>query len=86
MSTDNKGIYIWPKTVVGNTVELPCTVEGETGPAKAVNTCSMEGKWQNLDTSSCPYISETTRLLQQFAQVCYGFFQNGNVTCNLLVQ
>ena len=29
----------------------------------------MEGKWQDLDTSACPYISETTRLLQQFAQV-----------------
>ncbi|KAL1122463.1 hypothetical protein AAG570_002794 [Ranatra chinensis] len=31
--------------------------------------CTSNGEWQDLNTSVCPYISETTRILQQYAKM-----------------
>lgn len=71
---NNKGIYYWPKTIVGFTVDLPCTIKqpsivGNKVEPHASYTCNEEGSWQNLNTSHCPYVSETTRILEQFSQV-----------------
>ncbi|KAJ9596478.1 hypothetical protein L9F63_012517 [Diploptera punctata] len=70
VSSDNKGMYTWPKTVVGNTVELQCeSVVVNKPPARAQYTCSQYGTWHNLNTSLCPYVSDTTKILEQFAKV-----------------
>ncbi|XP_058797797.1 adhesion G protein-coupled receptor A3 isoform X2 [Phymastichus coffea] len=70
----NKGMYAWPRTVVGWKVELPC--EGSSLAAGSVQLisrasyeCNSTGKWENLDTEQCPYISATTKILEQFSTV-----------------
>ncbi|KAK7870368.1 hypothetical protein R5R35_000539 [Gryllus longicercus] len=67
----NKGRFLWPKTVVGFTVELPCKPQepGVATTLKAQYTCSSEGNWDYLNTSVCPYTSETTKILEQFSHV-----------------
>ncbi|XP_014276232.1 adhesion G protein-coupled receptor A3 [Halyomorpha halys] len=67
VTEDNKGHYVWPKTVAGHVVELPC--QAEIGFGLARNNCTLDGEWQNLNTSICSFTSETTRILQQFAQM-----------------
>lgn len=74
VTRNNKGVYFWPKTIVGFTVDLPC--EGEQ-PTTALNmieprasySCNESGYWENLNTTQCPYISETTKILEQFSRV-----------------
>lgn len=71
---NNKGIYFWPKTIVGFTVDLPCVIKqpsivGNKVEPHAVYTCNEGGFWENLNTTLCPYVSETTRILEQFSQV-----------------
>lgn len=71
---NNKGIYHWPKTFVGFTVDLPCATKqpvivGNKAEPRALHTCKETGIWENLNTSHCPYVSETTRILEQFSQV-----------------
>ncbi|XP_066991624.2 adhesion G protein-coupled receptor A3 [Anabrus simplex] len=73
-TSNNKGRYSWPKTVVGYTVELQCEgeqlqVPGEQISPKAQYSCTQLGQWDALNTSSCPFVSETTRILEQFAKV-----------------
>ncbi|KAL0269452.1 UNVERIFIED_CONTAM: hypothetical protein PYX00_007178 [Menopon gallinae] len=71
---NNKGIYYWPKTIVGFTVDLPC--QGEQTNAlvnrvepRAMYYCNESGYWENLNTSQCPYINENTKILEQFSRV-----------------
>lgn len=33
----------------------------------AEHTCSEDGHWEALNTASCPFVSETTKILEQFA-------------------
>ncbi|KAJ6637071.1 Adhesion G protein-coupled receptor A3 [Pseudolycoriella hygida] len=68
ITSDNKGKYSWPKTMRGKTVRLTCAREGAPN-LYAMNHCSNLGEWTDLDTSSCPYIRETTRILEQFSKV-----------------
>ncbi|PSN36049.1 hypothetical protein C0J52_21845 [Blattella germanica] len=73
VTSDNKGVYTWPKTVIGYTVELQCVGEQLTGmgsrpPARAQYMCTETGSWEFLNTSVCPYVSETTKILEQFAK------------------
>ncbi|XP_023233555.1 adhesion G protein-coupled receptor A3-like [Centruroides sculpturatus] len=72
MTSDNKGQYLWPETLASITVELQCEgiPAGALGymPAFAYHTCNNEGKWENLDTSSCPYVSEVTKVFEQFSK------------------
>jgi G protein-coupled receptor 125 len=75
VTSNNKGVYTWPKTVVGYTVELQCEGEQLTGigyrpPLKAQYTCMESGVWERLNTTVCPYVSETTKILEQFSKVC----------------
>ncbi|XP_069684373.1 adhesion G protein-coupled receptor A3 isoform X2 [Periplaneta americana] len=73
VTSNNKGVYTWPKTVVGYTVELQCEGEQLTGlgrlPLRAQYTCTESGVWEALNTTLCPYVSETTKILEQFAKV-----------------
>ncbi|XP_067132916.1 adhesion G protein-coupled receptor A3 isoform X2 [Centruroides vittatus] len=72
MTSDNKGQYLWPETLASITVELQCEgiPAGALGyvPAFAYHTCNNEGKWENLDTSACPYVSEVTKVFEQFSK------------------
>ncbi|XP_011694284.1 PREDICTED: probable G-protein coupled receptor 125 [Wasmannia auropunctata] len=74
VTRNNKGIYTWPKTIVGWKAELPC--EGDRlsaglmqTPLKAFYHCNASGQWERLNTESCPYISHTTKILEQFSKV-----------------
>ncbi|XP_052121111.1 adhesion G protein-coupled receptor A3 [Frankliniella occidentalis] len=71
VTRSNKGTYVWPQTVVGFSAELPCEAIGFNSFHKhsAFYECSSEGRWQSLNTSLCPYASETTRLLQDFSKM-----------------
>lgn len=71
-TTNNKGSYTWPRTVVNYTVTLPCEsmrLNSEVTEQKASYFCSSEGLWKRLNTSSCQYISDTTKILEQFSKV-----------------
>ncbi|XP_076055797.1 remoulade isoform X2 [Oratosquilla oratoria] len=63
---NNKGTYLWPKTMAGVTVTLDCTGLSPA-PQQARHTCGEDGKWTLLNTTQCPFISKTTRILQQSA-------------------
>lgn len=67
VTEDNKGQYSWPETVAGHVVELPC--QSEIGLGVARYNCTLSAFWHNLNTSLCAYISETTRILQQYAKM-----------------
>ncbi|KAJ8686264.1 hypothetical protein QAD02_022058 [Eretmocerus hayati] len=71
---NNKGVYAWPRTVVGWKVELPCqgsviTYSSNLLSPRASYECKSTSQWENLDTESCPYVSATTKILEQFATV-----------------
>lgn len=67
-TSDNKGVFSWPRTIRGNTVQLPCFIEG-VGSGLATRKCNETGVWEPVDATSCPYIRETTRVLEQFSKV-----------------
>lgn len=70
VSENDKGRYIWPETIAGHKVELPCNIRSDSETSSTVtNTCSNNGTWVDLNTSKCPYTSEITRILQQFSKV-----------------
>ncbi|XP_076637008.1 remoulade isoform X2 [Colletes latitarsis] len=73
VTKNNKGIYTWPRTVVGWKAELPCEGNHLSGvmqiPSKASYFCNITGYWENLNTELCPYISHTTKSLEQFSKV-----------------
>ncbi|XP_026680669.1 adhesion G protein-coupled receptor A3-like [Diaphorina citri] len=75
-TTDNRGTYIWPKTVVGFTCELPCYVtpdddyqDEDSSGLRATRHCSSEGDWSSLNTTMCPFVEPNTRLLQHFSKM-----------------
>ncbi|XP_014474409.1 PREDICTED: adhesion G protein-coupled receptor A3 [Dinoponera quadriceps] len=73
VTKNNKGVYTWPKTIVGWKAELPCEGNRLSGlmqaPLKASYHCNTSGEWEHLNTDSCPYISHTTKILEQFSKV-----------------
>ncbi|XP_033362107.1 adhesion G protein-coupled receptor A3 isoform X2 [Bombus vosnesenskii] len=73
VTKNNKGIYTWPKTIVGWRAELPCEGNHLSGlmqmPLKASYQCNITGYWENLNTELCPYISHITKSLEQFSKV-----------------
>lgn len=58
---------------MGWKAELPCEGDRLSGlmqaPLKAFYHCNTSGQWENLNTESCPYISQTTKILEQFSKV-----------------
>ncbi|GAB6024945.1 hypothetical protein CHUAL_010046 [Chamberlinius hualienensis] len=83
VTTGNKGNYLWPRTVAGVKVELPCwspvSMDSRRHP-KVSYVCSDKGEWELLDTSSCPYVSEVTKVLEQFAKT------NFNITSSSVIE
>lgn len=72
VTTNNKGTYTWPRSIVNFTVTITCEhlrLNSEISEQKASYFCSPEGQWENLNTSDCAYVSETTRILEQFSKV-----------------
>ncbi|XP_078036263.1 remoulade isoform X2 [Augochlora pura] len=72
VTKSNKGVYTWPKTVIGWRAELPCEGNHFSGsmqmPSKAFYHCNNTGYWEGLNTELCPYISQTTKSLEQFSK------------------
>uniref|UniRef100_W8BNX9 G-protein coupled receptor 124 n=1 Tax=Ceratitis capitata TaxID=7213 RepID=W8BNX9_CERCA len=64
----NKGTYYWPQTIRGQIVSQPC-VENEEKNLLVTYSCNEYGKWENLNTSLCPFVSETTRILEQISKM-----------------
>lgn len=52
---------------------MPCEGNRLSGlmqvPLKASYHCNISGQWEHLNTESCPYISHTTKILEQFSKV-----------------
>lgn len=67
-TSDNKGVFSWPRSIRGNIVHLPCNIEG-VGSSVATRRCNETGVWEPVNASNCPYMRETTRILEQFAKV-----------------
>ncbi|KAH8305365.1 hypothetical protein KR044_012832, partial [Drosophila immigrans] len=67
----NKGSYHWPRTMRGETVLQACVEEPSelSSERRATHACGSDGQWQQLNTESCVYVSETTRIFEQFAKV-----------------
>ncbi|KAH8396426.1 hypothetical protein KR222_010072, partial [Zaprionus bogoriensis] len=67
----NKGSYHWPRTMRGETVLQACVEEPSdlAQQRRASHECAADGKWRSLNTDSCVYVSETTRIFEQFAKV-----------------
>lgn len=68
---NNKGKYFWPKTIREKTVRLPCISDATATASASFSSafCNEEGNWTNINTDYCPYASETTHILEQFAKV-----------------
>ncbi|ALC48621.1 CG15744 [Drosophila busckii] len=73
VSRTNKGVYHWPRTMRGETVQQACVEQpsdvAQQQQRKATHDCGSDGQWQQLNTESCVYVSETTRIFEQFAKV-----------------
>lgn len=73
ITTSNKGSYKWPRTVESVTVQLPCWTSSANSQSRHLPTvtrvCNDRGVWEQLDTSRCPYVSEVTKVLEQFTKV-----------------
>lgn len=64
----NKGTYYWPQAIRGEFVSQACA-ENEDQKLVVTYYCNKNGEWENLETSSCPFVSETTRILEQFSKM-----------------
>lgn len=62
-TVDNKGLYAWPQLLVNRTATIPCS----SGEGFAYRFCNSNGTWGSANTSECSYMSNITKLLQQFA-------------------
>uniref|UniRef100_A0A0K8V8M5 G-protein coupled receptor 124 n=1 Tax=Bactrocera latifrons TaxID=174628 RepID=A0A0K8V8M5_BACLA len=62
----NKGTYYWPQAIRGETVSQGCA---ENEELIVTYNCNARGEWENLDTSVCPFVSETTKILEHFSKM-----------------
>lgn len=60
---NNKGLYSWPQVPVNHTAVVPCS----SGDGMAYRYCRANATWGPVNTTECAYISNVTKLLQQFA-------------------
>ncbi|XP_055891327.1 uncharacterized protein LOC106070481 isoform X2 [Biomphalaria glabrata] len=63
----SKGVYVWQESMAGLTVTQPCQ-RGDKG-AVATHKCEVDGRWRNLNVSSCSFIKNITRRLSKFAKL-----------------
>ncbi|XP_023943045.2 adhesion G protein-coupled receptor A3 [Bicyclus anynana] len=59
----NKGLYSWPQLLLNHTATVPC----RSGDGVAYRYCNANATWSPANTTQCSYISNITKLLQQFA-------------------
>ncbi|CAH2267877.1 jg13008 [Pararge aegeria aegeria] len=59
----NKGLYSWPQLLLNRTASVPC----RSGDGLAYRYCNGNATWSPANTTQCAYISNITKLLQQFA-------------------
>ncbi|CAG0917581.1 unnamed protein product [Notodromas monacha] len=79
----NRGRFTWPKSLEGTKVLLSCGSGDEfsakapsgTSPKSAsdrnpvvAHHCRSRGVWDELDESACPFVSVSTKILQQFSE------------------
>lgn len=65
VTASNKGRYSWPRTMASLKVVLPC----QANPTlQAFRVCGSSGHWDEPDFNSCFYLSEVTKVLEQFAK------------------
>lgn len=71
VTSGNKGQYVWPMTVTGVTVKLPCWHHraGRLTTSQVLYRCNENSSWEGLDTSECLYVSEVTKVLEQLANL-----------------
>lgn len=62
-TTGNKGLYSWPQLLINHTATVPC----RSGDGFAYRYCHGNATWSPANTTECSYISNITKLLQQFA-------------------
>ncbi|KAL3277199.1 hypothetical protein HHI36_012550 [Cryptolaemus montrouzieri] len=92
VTSNNKGTYTWPGSIVNNTVSITCeslNLSLNVSEQKVHYYCSINGTWENLNTSACPYVSEPTKILQQFSRVNTSILESAelfrNYTSNLKI-
>jgi hypothetical protein len=66
VTEDPRGRYSWPATLSGAVAAVPCPA---LPGARAARQCLDGGRWGPWDSEPCPYLSNITRALQQFAQL-----------------
>ncbi|CAK1541883.1 unnamed protein product [Leptosia nina] len=59
----NKGLYSWPQLLLNRTASVPC----QNGEGLAYRFCYPNATWAQANTTECSYVSNITKLLQQFA-------------------
>ena len=65
VTVSNKGRYNWPRTISNLKVVLPCQANPNL---QAFRLCGALGNWEEPDLNSCFYLSEVTKVLEQFAK------------------
>jgi G protein-coupled receptor 125 len=65
ISASNKGRYSWPRTMANLKIVLPCQANPNL---QAFRLCGALGHWEEPDLNSCFYLSEVTKVLEQFAK------------------
>lgn len=83
---NNKGLYAWPQLLVNHTASVPC----RSGEGHAYRFCNANAKWAQANTTECPYMSNITKLLQQFALLNVSLVQysalNATERLSMLIQ
>lgn len=78
-TSDNKGTYTWPRSVVSHLVTVTCEslqLNRNVDEQKASYFCSESEKWERLNTSNCSYTADVTKILEQFSKVNLSLTRN----------
>lgn len=65
VTASNKGRYSWQRTMANLKIALPCQANPNL---QAFRLCGALGNWEEPDLNSCFYLSEVTKVLEQFAK------------------
>ncbi|CAH0399672.1 unnamed protein product [Chilo suppressalis] len=83
---NNKGLYSWPQLLLNHTAVVPC----RSGEGMAYRYCHANATWGEANTTECSYISNVTKLLQQFALLNVSLVQysalNATERLSMLIQ
>ncbi|KAI5631492.1 leucine rich repeat domain-containing protein [Phthorimaea operculella] len=63
---NNKGLYSWPQLIANHTAAVPCR-SGEGMAYRYCHANATNASWGAVNSTECSYISNVTKLLQQFA-------------------